>query len=417
MNRKERRSQDKAAAKNPGGRPRLKLDAATLAAQAGAKRVLRREVFQALFAEIRRDFPDGIELNGTLDAFWLRYGAEAMMLATEPAESMFCDLMGVPRRPADPVEERARVVAIEVDDRREGHAGQDARKGHNTANERKLALAMRLLQTLHWGAFRHEWLASGKPPDDFPEPPQQDWRAVAEDTGLNGGSFMAGVERRQLERQRTYETAFAAGEQWTLMDPESPFHASKVEGRFSGPNPPREPLEGCRWVETWVEREDGTVGRKWVELVDNLYGLRGPEARVHDGVSPWPVSPRESWRPHLEKIGRLDLLERFWDGSPDWQPPVRDSYRTTGLPPQWPHEGDPPGEPIPPPTKPEAAPWGIPPEGDPFWDEVARAIDLIKAGVLAEDGEALAAEPPADPAWRAEWERLRAARAGGVFDS
>ncbi len=299
MNRKERRAQDKAAAKNPGGRPRLKLDAAVLAAQAGAKRVLRPEVFKALFAEIRRDFPDGIELNGTLDEFWLRYGAESMMLASEPAESMFCDLIGVPRRPADPVEERARVVANEVDDRREGHAGQDVRKGHNTANEHKLALGLRLLETLRWAAFRHEWLASGKPPDDFPEPTQQDWRAVAHDNGPNGGSFMAEVERRQLERQRTYEAALAAGEQWTLMDPESPFHASKVEGRFSGPNPPREPLEGCRWVETWVEREDGTVGRKWVELVDTYTGCgarrrgsttgcrRGPCRRVRRGGRTW----------------------------------------------------------------------------------------------------------------------------------
>lgn len=80
-----------------------------------------------------------------------------------------------------------------------------------------------------------------------------------------------------------------------------------------------DPVTGKRMIHQMVLTPDAWPHYEWVEDVEGEFGVgpHGPDCRFGMPDDPRMLSPRESWRPYLEKIGRLDLLHNFMPGPND----------------------------------------------------------------------------------------------------
>lgn len=81
-----------------------------------------------------------------------------------------------------------------------------------------------------------------------------------------------------------------------------------------------DPATGARMIRTMVLTEGAWPHWEWSEDVEGAGGVGpwGPGVSIGTPDEPAQMSPRESMRPHLARIGRLDLLEKYlpWPGDP-----------------------------------------------------------------------------------------------------
>ena len=80
-----------------------------------------------------------------------------------------------------------------------------------------------------------------------------------------------------------------------------------------------DPVTGKRMIRRMVLTPEAWPHYEWIEDVEGEFGVgpHGPNCSFGMPDDPRLLSPRESWRPYLEKIGRLDLLHKFMPGPND----------------------------------------------------------------------------------------------------